>query len=386
MRKWKVVFIALALTILWPTIGLADEKSVNLAPEAISAILIDSDTGTILYEKNGNQKLPPASITKIMTMLLVVEAIDNGKISLSDKVRASEYAASMGGSQIFLEPGEEMSVEDLLKGVAVASGNDASIALAEYIAGTEEAFVQQMNEKAKQLGMNNTHFSNSNGLPAENHYTTAYDISIMSRELLKYEDLITKYTGIYQDYLRKDTNRPFWLVNTNRLVRFYPGVDGLKTGYTSEAKFCLAATAKRDSLRVIAVVMGEPNSKVRNKEVAQMLDFAFSQYKNVSLYTKGQVVQSVAVDKGKEEKVNVIVPRNFSILLKKGEKEEAYQQEIQIEENIPAPIDKGRIVGKIVVKKDGREISSIDLVAEKQINKASTWELITRTAKRMFLQ
>lgn len=211
----------------------------QLAPSARSAILLDADTGTIIYEKNSHDKLPPASITKIMTMLLTMEAIDQGQLQLTDKVRTSEYAASMGGSQIFLEPGEEMTVDDMLKGIAMASGNDASVAMAEKIAGSEQAFVKMMNEKAAELGMNDTHFVNCNGLPAENHYTSAHDIALMSRELLKYEH-ITKYTGAYQDYLRKETSKPFWLVNTNKLVRFYSGADGLKTGYTSEAKYCLS--------------------------------------------------------------------------------------------------------------------------------------------------
>lgn len=220
-----------------------------------------------------------------MTMLLIMEALDQGKIALDDKVRVSENAASMGGSQIFLEVGEEMTVKDLLKGIAIASGNDASVAMAEYIAGSEEGFVHMMNKKVEELGLKNTHFVNSNGLPENDHYTSAYDIAIMSRELLKYEK-ITEFTGIYEDYLRKDTDNPFWLVNTNRLVRFYEGADGLKTGYTSEAKYCLSATAKRGSLRVIAVVMGEPNTKTRNKEISQLLDFAFSQYKNEVIYQK----------------------------------------------------------------------------------------------------
>nr|WP_245683859.1 D-alanyl-D-alanine carboxypeptidase family protein [Vulcanibacillus modesticaldus] len=359
-------------------------EEVDLATNAKSAILIDQDTGTILFEKNSHQPLPPASLTKIMTMLLVMEAIDSGKITLDDKVRVSEYAASMGGSQIFLEAGEEMSVRDLLKGVAVASGNDASVALAEYIAGSEEAFVAKMNEKAKELGLKNTHFMNSNGLPVKNHYTSAYDIAVISRELLKYEQ-ITRYTGIYQDYLRKNTKNPFWLVNTNRLVRFYKGVDGLKTGYTTEAKFCLAATAKRGKFRVIAVVMGAPSTKIRNKEVSRLLDYAFSQYKNEVIYEKNQPVINAKVSKGKKDYVSLITPYQISVLMKKEEKLTNYEKVIIVDENIIAPIEKGEVLGKLQTIKDGKVVQTFPLIAEENINKASLWDMIKKTTKSQLL-
>lgn len=360
----------------------AVKTDAELAPLAKSAILMDSDTGTIIYEKEAHKRLPPASITKIMTMLLVMEALDQGDIKLSDMVRTSEYAASMGGSQIFLEAGEEMSVEDLLKGVAIASGNDASVALAEHIAGTEEAFVKRMNEKAKQLGMKNTHFVNCNGLPDENHYSTAFDIALMSRELLKYE-AITKYTGIYQDYLRKDTDNPFWLVNTNRLVRFYEGVDGLKTGYTSEAKFCLATTAKRDQMRAIAVVLGEPTSRDRNEEVARMLDYAFNHYQSHPIYKKGETIRQVRVDKGKQTMLNVVTSQRLSLFTKKGENPEDYERKMILSEPIVAPVQKGQVLGEIVIMSEGKELSRVDLVAESSVEKAGLWDLIKRTTKNI---
>ena len=256
MRKVlsSIVSLSLVLSMFTPMANAA-EKQAKLAEKATSAIVIERDTGEVLFEKNSHEKLPPASMTKIMTMLLIMEAIDNGSLSYDDKVRTSEYAASMGGSQVFLEPGEEMTVTDMLKAIAVASGNDASVAMAEHIAGTEEEFVAMMNEKAKELGLENTNFMNTNGLPAADHYTTSYDLAMISKELLKYED-ITKFTGIYEDYLRADTDNKFWLVNTNKLVRFYPGVDGLKTGYTREAMYCLTATAEKNDMRVISVIMG----------------------------------------------------------------------------------------------------------------------------------
>lgn len=360
------------------------EPELNIAPKAISALLMEMDSGTILYEKNAHQKLPPASITKIMTLLLIMEAIDRGELKLTDTVRTSEHAASMGGSQIFLQAGEEMTVEDMIKGIAIASGNDASVAMAEHIGGTEEAFVAKMNKRAKELGMHNTHFVNSNGLPAPDHYSTAYDIAIMSRELLKHE-LITKYTGIYQDYLRKDSDNPFWLVNTNRLVRFYEGVDGLKTGYTSEARYCLSATAKRNNMRVIAVVMGEPDTKTRNSEVAAMFNYAFNHYRVFPIYKKGETVEQLTVDKGQESRVNVVTSQDVSLLTKRGERPEMFTREVVIKPSVQAPVKKEEVVGHIFIKKDGAQVARIDLYPEKTIQQASLWEILKRTSKHILL-
>jgi len=385
MVKRRVVFLVVSVLLLSTMINIpyASAEEVDLTPNAKSAILIDQDTGTILFEKNSHEKLPPASITKIMTMLLIMEAIDTEQIALTDKVRISENAASMGGSQIFLEPGEEMTVDDLLKGIALASGNDASVALAEYIAGSEELFVEMMNKRVEELGLTNTQFKNSNGLPVDDHYSSAYDIAIISRELLKHEKIV-EYTGLYQDYLRKDTANPFWLVNTNRLVRFYEGVDGLKTGYTNEAQFCLAATAKKDSLRVIAVVMGEPNTKTRNKEVSQLLDFAFSQYKNEVIYEEGQLVTDLEVSKGKEQIVSLIAPQQISILMKKSEKFEDYDQILKIKENVKAPIAKGDILGELQTVKDGNVVSTVPLVADSDVDKGNLLDMIKITTKSIF--
>lgn len=391
MKKLPVVL--LCFTLFFPSISsiaqavekakVPAKQGVDLAPNAVSAVLIDRDTGTILYEKNGHKSLPPASITKVMTMLLIMEALDRGELKMTDKIRTSEYAASMGGSQIFLEPGEEMTVNDMLKGIALASGNDASVAMAEHLAGTEEAFVKKMNERAKQLGMDDTVFKNANGLPVAGHVSSAHDIALMSRELLKHEE-ITKYTGLYQDYLRKDSKKPFWLVNTNRLVRFYTGADGLKTGYTSEAKFCLTATAKRGNMRAISVVMGEPDSKIRNQEVSAMLDYAFNQYDSQPLYKEKQVVKTVRVGKGKQETVDVVVPYRFSMLVKKGEKAEHYEKVVQLNGQLVAPIKKGAKLGEIVIRKDGKTVSTVDLVAASSVEQANWWDLMKRTTRKMF--
>ncbi|TVY11548.1 D-alanyl-D-alanine carboxypeptidase family protein [Paenibacillus cremeus] len=365
----------------------AEEKKapapVDLAPSAASAVILDADTGTIIYEKNKDAKLPPASITKIMTMLLIMEALDQGKIKMDEKVRTSEYAASMGGSQIFLETGEEMTVQDMLKGIAMASGNDASVAMAEKIAGSEEAFVRLMNERAQQLGMKNTRFFNANGLPADNHVSSAYDIALMSRELLKHDE-ITKFTGAYQDYLRKESPKPFWLVNTNKLVRFYSGADGLKTGYTGEAKFCLSATAKRDNFRVISVVMGEPDTKTRNAEVTKLFDYAFSQYTNLPIYKTGDAIGEMKVGKGEVPIVPLTAKHSYSVLLKKGEAGDGIRHEVQLLPDLKAPIAVGQPIGKIVVYKGDQVLTEFALESPVEVKKAGFWTLTKRTAKRMF--
>ncbi|MBG9788630.1 MULTISPECIES: D-alanyl-D-alanine carboxypeptidase family protein [Brevibacillus] len=384
MKRLLRVFLCLVtcITLLTPGLAFAAESKPDMAPHAKSAILMEADSGTILFEKNPHEKLPPASITKVMTLLLIFEAMERGEVKLTDKVRTSERAASMGGSQIFLQPGEEMTVEDMVKGIAIASGNDAAVAMAEHIGGTEEAFINKMNERAAQLGLKNTHFINCNGLPSPDHYSTASDIAIMSRELLKHE-IITKYTGIYQDYLRKESTSPFWLVNTNRLVRFYDGVDGLKTGYTSEAKFCITATAKRKNMRVIAVVLGEPDTKVRNSEITGMFDYAFNHYQVHPIYKKGDVIQQLSLDKGEETKVNVVTEQPVSLLTKKGENPNAFVKEITLASEVKAPIKKSNVVGHIFIKKDGKEIARIDLYPEKTVERANMWDILKRTTQKV---
>ncbi|SDO07867.1 D-alanyl-D-alanine carboxypeptidase (penicillin-binding protein 5/6) [Paenibacillus sp. yr247] len=381
----SLICLQLCMMLLIPA-AFAEEKkaqTVDLTPNAQSAILMDADTGTIIAEKNKDAKLPPASITKIMTMLLIMEAIDKGNIKMDEKVRVSEYAASMGGSQIFLEPGEEMTVEEMLKGIAMASGNDASVAMAEKIAGSEENFVQMMNERAQQLGMKNTHFSNCNGLPVANHYTSANDIAVMSRELLKHEE-ITKFTGAYQDYLRKETANPFWLVNTNKLVRFYSGADGLKTGYTSEAKFCLSATAKRDNLRVVAVVLGEPNTKTRNAEVSKLFDYAFAQFTNYPLFKSGDSLGKFTINKGEVSTVPLVAKQNYSILMKKGIPTQNIRHELKFDSSLKAPIAMGQRIGKIIVYNGDSVLSEYPLESPIAVGKATWWKLFKRTTTQLF--
>ncbi|MDC3415432.1 D-alanyl-D-alanine carboxypeptidase family protein [Aquibacillus salsiterrae] len=358
------------------------ESKVNLADNSKSAILLERDTGKILFKKNANEQLPPASMTKIMTMLLVMEALEDGKISLDEKVRVSEYAASMGGSQIFLEPGEEMTVNDLLKGVAVASGNDASVALAERIAGSEEAFVQMMNQKVKELGLENTNFVNPTGLPAKNHYSTAYDMAVMAKELLKHKQ-ITNYTSIYEDYLRKGTEDEFWLVNTNKLVKFYDGVDGLKTGYTNEAKYCLTATAEKEGMRTIAVVMGAETTKQRNSDVTKMLDYAYSQFATKQLFEKAQPVTKLNLMKADKDDVDIVTGDSVSVVFSKGDKLDGIETKVSVNQNIELPLKAFDVVGKLEVIKNGEILSETKLVIKEDVNTASLFQLFKRSMDQM---
>ena len=287
-----------------------------LAPNAKSAIMLEASTGEVLFEKNSHEKLHPASMTKMMSMLLILENIEKGVINWDDIVTVSSNASSMGGSQILLETGEQMSVSDLFKGIAVASGNDAVVAMAEKIAGTQEEFVNMMNKRANELGLTDTNFKNCHGLDDANHYSSASDMAKIAMELVKHEKLF-EYTSIYEDYLRENTDRKFWLVNTNKLVRFYSGVDGLKTGYTKEAGYCLTATAKRNGMRIIAVVMGEPESSVRSSEVSSMLDYAFAQYELESFLSTDSKLDTVYINKAHKEYFNVVPTEDVTILNKK---------------------------------------------------------------------
>ncbi|MDY7222056.1 D-alanyl-D-alanine carboxypeptidase family protein [Halalkalibacterium halodurans] len=372
----SIVSVCLVVGMIAPVV-LAAEKQPNLAKEASSAIVIERDTGQVLFEKNSDEKLPPASMTKIMTLLLIMEAIDSGKITYDDMVRTSENAASMGGSQVFLEPGEEMSVRDMIKAIAIASGNDASVAMAEHLAGTEEEFVGMMNEKARQLGLKNTNFVNTNGLPEKDHYTSAYDLAMISKELLKYED-ITEFTSVYEDYLRKGTDKEFWLVNTNRLVKFYPGVDGLKTGYTKEAKYCLTATAVKNGMRVITVVMGAPTPKERNSQITEMLDFAFSQYQTHQVYERDTYMMDLNVRKGNKKSVPIFTSESVSLVTKKGESIDNVTERVEWKESLLAPVHKGDVVGTLYLERDGEILSETPLIAGDDVASASFWQMFKR--------
>lgn len=369
-----LIFFSLSLTVHAEDTTqseIVNSKSTNirLAENAKSAIMLEASTGKIIFEKNANEKLPMASMTKMMTLLIIMENIENGNIKWSDSVITSEHAASMGGSQIFLEVGEEMTVEELVKGICIASGNDAAVAMAEKIGGTEEEFVKLMNKKAKELQLKNTNFTNACGLDSDNHYSSAHDMAIIGKELVKY-DKILEYTGTYEDYLRKNTDKSFWLVNTNKLVRYYKGVDGLKTGYTEKAGFCITTTAKKDNMRLITVVMGEPSTKIRNAETTSMLDYGFNTYKIDTVASSKKIIASKKVTNGIDKIANIVPKTDINILnTKLGTKRNVtYNLELS---TISAPIKKGDSIGKINVMENNKIIMTIDATTTKDINKAN---------------
>jgi D-alanyl-D-alanine carboxypeptidase (penicillin-binding protein 5/6) len=374
MRKYRSSCLSLILAILLVmsniTTIIAAQSPFDL--QARSAILMDYETGTVLYEKNPDEKLPIASLTKIMTILLVLEAIDDGKLKLDDKVQISEHASSMGGSQVFLHEGESLSVDSLLKAVIVASGNDASVALAEKVAGTHEVFVSRMNERARELGMTNTRFANSTGLPADNNYSTARDVSLMSRELLKHP-LFYRWSTIWVDTLEESRNKTE-LANTNRLIRFYDGTDGIKTGSTQEAGYCLSATAKRGNMRLLSIVLNAPSTKIRFSESSKMMDYGFANYEVVSLLKKDQVVENqVPISGGKEEIINGVVSKDVNFLIKSGESKE-YEREIVLDEKIKAPLEKGDKIGTLTLKQDNKIVQKIDIVSDREVLKANVFD------------
>lgn len=349
----------------------------ELAPNSESAILIEISTGKVLYEKNADEKLEPASMTKVMSMLLIMEAIDSNKIGLDDEVIISDKASSMGGSQIFLQTGEKYKVSELLKGIAIASGNDAVVAMAEKVSGSVEAFVNSMNEKAKSLGLTNTHFDNPHGLHSENHYTTARDMSIMAKELLKHEKIL-EFTSIYEDYLKKPDGSSIWLVNTNRLVRFYEGVDGLKTGFTTEAGYCITTTAKRNNMRLLTVAMKAETSDLRSKDTVNMLNYGFNTYKlNVLLNQKDELGE-INIEKGNVTKAKVYLKKDITILNKINEETESYEYNLKLDE-IKAPIASNQKVGTIeIIDKEGNIIKEEEVVLNENVEKASFLELFKR--------
>lgn len=352
----------------------------DLAPNSESAILLEVSTKKVIYEKNSNEKLAPASMTKVMSMLLIMEAIDSGKVSYEDEVVISDKASGMGGSQIFLQVGEKYKVKDLLKGIAVASGNDAVIAMAEKIGGTVENFVKMMNDKASSLGLTNTHFDNPHGLSSENHYTTASDMSKMALELLKHPDIL-KFTSIYEDYLTKNDGSSIWLVNTNKLVRFYEGVDGLKTGFTDEAGYCITTTAKKGDIRFLSVVMKAPTSDLRSKDTVNMLNYGFNSYKLKTLFKKEEDLGNAEIIKGKKEKVSVHLKDNVTILNGVNEEEQDYNYELKIEK-IKPPIKKSDKVGVMEIKdKDGNVVREEDIIVDEDIEKAGFFDLFKRVVK-----
>lgn len=375
----KKILILLLLLIFIPLVKA--EETEDLAPNAKSAIMIEASTGEILFQKNKDEKLAPASMTKMMSMLLIMEEIENGNLKWNEMITTSEKASSMGGSQIFLKVGEKMTVEDLLKGVAIASGNDAVVALAERVSGSEEQFVKRMNTRAKDLGLKNTNFINATGLTADNHYSSAYDMSLIAKELVKHEKIL-EFTSTYEDYLRKDTKSPFWLVNTNRLVRFKEGVDGLKTGFTDEAGYCLTATMKKDNMRLITVVMKEENTSKRSADTTKMLDYGFNIYMVQTILDEKTTIEKKKVELGKTLTTEIVPKENITILNKKSDEQKNITYKTNINKII-APVKKGDKVGTIDIIEDNNIISTIDATVKEDIAKANILTIYLRNLKEI---
>ena len=364
--------------ILQTVSNVEDKNTLNL--ESGSAILIEQTTGKVLYSHNSHEQLRPASVTKVMSILLIMEAIDSGKITLDTQVPCSENAHSMGGSQIWLDTTESLTVKDMLKSICVVSANDCTVAMAEYIAGSEEAFVQMMNTRAKQLGMNDTIFKNCHGIDEDGHVTSSYDIALMSKELLNNHPEITEYTTIWMDSIRDGKSE---LVNTNKLIRNYQGATGLKTGSTSIALYNLSASATRNDLSLIAVIMKAPTTKIRFAEATKLLDYGFANYTSISFGSKGEIIQTVDVNKGIQTQVNVVLEEDAAVLIKKGDNGNITQN-VVINENISAPIKQGDILGKIEFKAGDELILEKNLVAEKDIEKTTMWNITTNLYLRWF--
>ncbi len=374
VKKFLAVFLAVILFALCFTTTLSADTDKKF--DAKSIILMEASTGKVLLEDNADAALPPASVTKIMTLLIVMEAIEDGKISFDDKVTVSNNAASMGGSQVYLEPGEEMTVDEMIKCVVVSSANDAAVALAEYVAGSEESFVEQMNKRASELGMQNSHFENTNGLDdtVSNHVTSARDIAIMSRELIRHPKIL-EYSSIWMDTIRDGA---FTLTNTNRLIRFYSGANGLKTGSTSKAGFCISATALRDNMQLIAVVMGAPNRDTRNEIAKKLLDYGFANYSVAEFEPRelepipllGGLADTVKIGYGK-----------FSMVVGKG-KVSSVEKKITLPDNLTAPIQKGDCIGQIEYLLDGEVIGKTDITALESADKIGYWGVLIGILKK----
>lgn len=355
-------------------------NTVELNLQCESAILIEQNTGKVLYEKNPHEQLRPASVTKIMSILLIMEAIDSGKIQYTDTVPCSENAASMGGSQIWLDTRETLTVDEMLKAICVNSANDCTVAMAEFLEGSTQQFVQKMNEKAKSLGMKDTVFKNCHGLDEDGHVTSSYDISLMSRELLMKHPDIIKYTTIWTDTLREGKSS---LPNTNKLIRNYKGATGLKTGSTSLALYNLSASATRDNLSLIAVIMRAPTTKDRFNDAETLLNYGFGQYSYVQFAKKEEEVNTIQIKKGTKGSLPVVYEQDASILVQKGQ-EKNIEQEISLPEEIGAPIEKGQIVGEVIYKQDGKEIARTNLIANETIKKLTFMNMLEKVYSTWF--
>lgn len=378
----KKIFITLIVVCLLP---ITSVKAVDndVTPNARAAILIEANSKQVLYDKNSSEKLYPASTTKIMTMILMFEAIRDKKLSFEDEITTSKYAASMGGSQVYLEQGESMSLKDMFKSIAIASANDASVAVAEHIAGSIDKFVAMMNDKAKELNLKNTHFKNATGLHDDDHYTCAHDLALMAAYLIQIggDDLLN-VTSLYDSYIRENTKQSFWLVNTNKLLKLYDGVDGLKTGYTKEAGYCLVTTAKRNNQRIIGVLMKESAPKTRNEEMCSMLDYGFNNYKQEIIFKKDTVIEKHVINKMDNLTIDVKCKQDVAFTKAKNSNDK-YTTKIIYKDNL-LPVKKGDVVGTLIVTIGGKEAGSYEVYSDNDANKATYFSKLFKTFRSLF--
>lgn len=374
MKKIIIIFMLSIMIIPFNVFAVTSQENSSLLENAKSGILVEASTGEILYEKNKDEKVSIASLTKMVAQIIILENIENGSLKWDEIVTTSSNAASMGGTQIWLTAGEKISVEDLFKGMTMASANDATVAFAERIAGTESEFVKLMNDKVKELGLKNTVFKNCTGLDEEGHYSTAYDLSVIARELLTHDDIL-RFSSVYEDYIRKNTPNKFWIVNTNKLVRFYEGADGLKTGFTDNAGYTMAVTAKRDDMRLIAIVLGEQVSKVRNDETTELLDYGFNTYKVNLIKSKGEVVKKIKIDKGSSNEVEIVTQNDILVLNKKSDATVNYDTKVTVNE-IELPVKKGTVIGKIEVLYNNKVIKSDNLIVSNDVEKINYFKYL----------
>ena len=373
----KKIIVFLLITILLSSHIVVKAEETSLLSNAKSGLLVEVSTGTIIYEKNRNERVAVASMTKMMGMILIMEALENGNLRLEEKVKVSKNASNMGGSQIWLEEGEEMLVSDLIKGIMMASANDGIVCMAERIGGTEKKFVAMMNEKAKELGLKDTHFVNPTGLDEDNHYSSAYDMSVIARELIKHEQIFN-YTSIYEDYLRKGSKNEYWLVNTNKLIKTYNGADGLKTGMTDNAGYCMAVTAKRNGMRLLAIVLGEDNGKIRNQETAELLDYGFNLYELETIKKRGENLGNISIDKANMDSIEIISNRDVTVLKKKGEEKKNYKCDVKLN-SLNLPIKKGEEIGILIVLDNlGNQIDKVGITVNQDIDKDNFFKVFLK--------
>lgn len=382
MKKGLLIicsFLLFSFLFLLPVSAEKGSESVDteLIPGAVSGVLMEANSGKIVFSKEADKEVAVASMTKMVAQILILDAIRNEEISWDDVVTVSQTAADMGGSQIYLSVGEKISIRDLFKGISMASANDATVQMAEVLAGSESAFVEQMNQKVNELGLKHTVFKNCTGLDEDGHYSSAYDMAMIARELVVNYPEILDFSSVYEDYLRKDTENEFWLVNTNKLVRFYEGADGLKTGHTDAAKYCLAATAKKDDLRFIAIVLGEENSNVRNQEVMSLLDYGFNHYQMNLIKSKDEILQTIPLDKADKEYMSIVAVSDIGVLSEKSAIKKKYDYEVKLKK-YSLPVEPGDIVGKVIVKENNKKVTSVSVTVSEAVSKLSFLQLFGR--------